>query len=42
MVVAHESLCLGLADKAECGKGLWKARIKGGVVTGAMRHGGVL
>lgn len=35
MVVAHGSLCSGLADPAECGKGLWRARIKGEVVTRA-------
>lgn len=42
MVVAQESLCSGLADTAQCGTGLWRAQIKGGVITGARRHGGVL
>lgn len=37
MVLAHE-----LADPVECGKGLWRARIKGGAVTVAGRYGGVL
>lgn len=39
MVVAQESLCSGLADTAQCGTGLWTAQIKGGVITGARRHG---